>query len=689
MSAMKCISRWFVVSVLTIACTVGTSMRYSGTRLSAQTTVDYARDVQPVLRANCYGCHGLSLQNANFRIDRRRDVMPNRVGANGARIVPGNSGASRVYLRIAGNTAGLQMPPSGPLSDEQIATIKAWIDQGAEWPDALAGDVPSPPQDPQAVRLMDALRTGRRSEFERVLKAAPRSAQSKGTGGATPLMFAALYADAAAVRLLLDSGADPNARNDAGASALLWAIDDAPKTQLLLSRGADPNVRSDDGGTPLLLAAARFGSLDVVKALLDGGAKFAGQPAFGRAAGAGDEAVMRLLLERGAPRTNGGRDLAFAMRSSCSTCVDLLLESANTELLNRALAEAVATGNDARVRQLRERGATTGNVSPRGVTTPETTSAAAASSQLPAPPSVRAAVERSLPGLQHADVVFLKTAGCVSCHNNSLFEMTATLARSRGFRVDEESAAAQLHTIGAYMESWRERLLQDIPIPGAVDTVSFMLAGLADAHYSSDPATDAMARYLLRRQDRDGGWRIATSSRAPIESSNFTATALSIRGLQAYGPAPLAATYAQAVRRGAAWLQAAAPQTSEDHAFKVLGLAWAGLKAPARESARELIALQRTDGGWAQIPTLQSDAYATGQALMAVAASGLSPNDSVYRRGVGFLLQAQRDDGSWFVRSRAVPIQPYFDSGFPHGHDQFISAAASNWATMALVLAAR
>src|SRR5215813_5524862 len=198
------INRVLVPLAAAASCAALVAVLLPASRLSAQpaATVDYARDVQPMLRANCYGCHGPSLQNANLRLDRRRDVMPNRVGANGARIVPGNSGVSRVYLRIAGNTAGLQMPPSGPLSDEQIATIKTWIEQGAEWPDALAGDTPSPPQDPQAVRLIDALRTGRRAEFERVLKAAPRAAQSKGIGGSTPLMFAALYADADAVRLL-------------------------------------------------------------------------------------------------------------------------------------------------------------------------------------------------------------------------------------------------------------------------------------------------------------------------------------------------------------------------------------------------------------------------------------------------------------------------------------------------------
>jgi hypothetical protein len=61
----------------------------------------------------------------------------------------------------------------------------------------------------------------------------------------------------------------------------------------------------------------------------------------------------------------------------------------------------------------------------------------------------------------------------------------------------------------------------------------------------------------------------------------------------------------------------------------------------------------------------------------------------VYQQGVRFLLKTQREDGSWYVRTRAIPLQPYFDSEFPHGRDQFISAAATNWATMALAPAAR
>ena len=62
---------------------------------------------------------------------------------------------------------------------------------------------------------------------------------------------------------------------------------------------------------------------------------------------------------------------------------------------------------------------------------------------------------------------------------------------------------------------------------------------------------------------------------------------------------------------------------------------------------------------------------------------------AAYRKGVRFLLDTQLEDGSWYVRTRAIPVQLYFDSEFPHGQDQFISAAATNWATMALAGAVR
>ncbi len=129
--------------------------------------------------------------------------------------------------------------------------------------------------------------------------------------------------------------------------------------------------------------------------------------------------------------------------------------------------------------------------------------------------------------------------------------------------------------------------------------------------------------------------------------------------------------------------------STEDHALRLLGLAWSGAgKDVVQASARALVAAQRPDGGWSQLSSLTSDAYATGQALVALAESGaITTSDAAYKRGVDFLLKTQFADGSWFVKSRAIPLQPHFESGFPFGRDQFISAAASNWAARALALA--
>ncbi len=117
--------------------------------------------------------------------------------------------------------------------------------------------------------------------------------------------------------------------------------------------------------------------------------------------------------------------------------------------------------------------------------------------------------------------------------------------------------------------------------------------------------------------------------------------------------------------------------------MQVLGLCWAGRK-PRAEFVHQLIALQRSGGGWGQTEGLPADAYATGEALYALHESGMAASDPVYRRGVDFLLRTQLDDGSWHVKTRAAGFQPYFQSGFPHDHDQWISQAGTAWAVIAL-----
>jgi ankyrin repeat protein len=713
--------------------------------------VDFARDVQPILKQNCYNCHGARQQKNGLRLDRRKDAMR---GGTIAVIGPGNADGSRLYQRLIGSDFGIQMPPTGALPPDKVAVIKQWIDQGAEWPDALAGDVPPTPVDPAAAELVEAIRTADRARISAQLSAG-EAVKQRGPGGATPLMYAALYGDAALVRTFLDQGADPNAADDNGATALMWAIPDVEKTQLLIDRGANVTARSSDGRTPLMIAAGLPAAEPVVRLLIDRGAKinehapslFGDVSPLILAAYNGDEATFRLLVEKGADLASDGPPaLAFALRAQCKGCIEMVLPKLPPAALDVLMAVTsppngpalaiplflangsnpnsvgrhglpmltLAAASDAlpvdAVRMLIERGADVNAKGPDGHTalyhaalrgrTPVTElleKAGAKDDDLWTKPALtfaparssRDAVARAVPLLQQSDAQFLAKAGCVSCHNNTLTAMTVSAARARKIPVDEKVAQQQLKAIGEYVHSWRDRVLQGIGIPGDADTTSYILLGLAAEQYPADAATDALARFLVGQQRADGHWELL-AHRPPIESSAMQVTAMSMRALQIYAPRTLRAQYEPAIRRAAEWIAKTQAQSSEDRAFRLLGLHWSKADGKAvSAAAKEVLAAQRADGGWSQLPTLESDAYATGQSLFALAETGALPvKDRAYGKGVTFLLSTQLADGSWFVKSRAIPIQPHFESGFPFGKDQFISAAGTNWASLALTYAA-
>ena len=102
--------------------------------------VDFARDVQPIFRQYCVGCHGAALHQAGLRLDRRSDAMRGGTLTPGV-IHPGDGKSSVLYIKISSSRFGPQMPPTGPLRPEQVDIIRRWIDAGAEWPDALAGEL--------------------------------------------------------------------------------------------------------------------------------------------------------------------------------------------------------------------------------------------------------------------------------------------------------------------------------------------------------------------------------------------------------------------------------------------------------------------------------------------------------------------------------------------------------------------
>jgi hypothetical protein len=204
--------------------------------------------------------------------------------------------------------------------------------------------------------------------------------------------------------------------------------------------------------------------------------------------------------------------------------------------------------------------------------------------------------------------------------------------------------------------------------------------------YPANNLTDTLVSYIADFQNRDGAWRVGGASRAPMEESVIARTALAMHTMQLYSFPGRKTDFDGRIARAAEWLRKSKPATNDDAAVLMMGLHWAGAGEDRVKSAgRTLIAAQHADGGWAQNANLASDAYATGESLWALKEAGvIGVNDAAYQRGVKYLLTTQFADGSWYVRSRAVKFQPYFQSGFPYDHDQWISATATAWAVRAL-----
>jgi len=303
--------------------------------------------------------------------------------------------------------------------------------------------------------------------------------------------------------------------------------------------------------------------------------------------------------------------------------------------------------------------------------------------------AIRAAVAKSLPLLERgARGSMEQRPQCFTCHNQGVPILALTTARSRGFAIDAEHLREQIKFTAGFLARNRENYRSGRGQGGQATTAGYALGTLADGGWKPDAATAAVAEYLLLYQNDLDHWR-TVSRRPPSEESPFTTTYVALRGLNSFGTPDQRERIDRRFERVRGWLLATTPHDTEDRVFRLRALRESGApQERVRGATQELLQAQRQDGGWAQLPDMESDAYATGSALVALhQAGGLAVDDHAYRRGLSYLISTQRDDGSWHVVSRSKPFQSYFESGYPHGKDQFISIAAGGWATTALALA--
>jgi ankyrin repeat protein len=568
----------------------------------------------------------------------------------------------------------------------------------------------------------------------KMLLAAGADAKVKNAFDATALMWCAANIDK--VRLLVDAGADVNAWSKQDRTALLIAASNAGSIDIvrfLIAKGA--TTKGTKRGMTPLLASAGANDLEMVRLFVEKGvdvnaATKGGSTPLQSAAGAGNLAMVKLLLAKGADAnaatTEGGKVRKGPIALNHLTALSLAAPYGTPELL-RTLIDAGAqvnakdirdmtplmlavsseTQNPEVVRLLLAKGADVKAKSNLGETAldwakkfgdPEVISlllkAGAEAAQNaetagtePAPAAdAKTAIVKSVALLQRTTNQFFTESGCVGCHHQNFTAMAVRAARTVGVHVDESAAEEQLKVVKTQWMAFQEGLLERVDPPGGSDTLTYSLLGLAAAGHPADATTDAMVVNVALEQTPEGSWCYGGIARSPIEEGCIGRAALGIRMMQVYGPAGLKAELDKRMVRARDYLLESKPKTTDDRTMLLLGLKWAGVGEEKIEAAaHSLIELQRADGGWAGNRYLESDAYSTGAALYALQESGaLHPRDAAHQRGVAYLLKSQQKDGSWHVKSRAVKFQPYFQSGFPYDHDQWISTAGTAWATVAL-----
>jgi len=657
-----------------------------------------------------------------------------------------------------------------------IVLVAAWLG-AAQAPPPGAPQPPPPVADPTGDALYTAIRTDNRVQLSELLKTAANLNHVERRGGATPLMNAAAFGSLEAMRMLLDAGANVNAKSYAGATALMWAASTPAKVRLLVDRGADVNAVSAAGHNPLQLAAMSDGSAETVRFLLGRGANpqlvdqlkqttllaaamgndigsirqlvDAGVDVNAADAGAGftpliissalgNLEAVRLFLSKGA-RVNtvssppGGikvkngvialgsfTPLLIASTYGPSTVVKALLDAgANvnvrdgrgmTPLMMAVAADhgdpeiarmLLAKGADPNVKSeagesaldwARKAGPTPRTVlleraGAKGFMTPAVRPVAARTGA--ATPSTRDGVVRGVAITERVSAGFLASGGCAACHAQNITDVAVAEAKRAGIPVNEAAAEGRARGAAAQFASIATQFLEreDGPAP---EILMYTLLALDARGHRADRATDALVFNIAAQQAANGAWPVFGISRSPTADGAIPATALGLKALAAYEIPGRSTEMKARVARAATWLRTAKATTTDDRAFKLLGLKWAGAPADElRRLAQDALASQKPDGGWAQRPEMQSDAYATGTTLFAVLSAGVPASDARVARGIRYLVSTQHDDGSWFVRSRAPKFQPYFDGGFPYEHDQWISAMATGWSTAALAASLR
>jgi hypothetical protein len=308
---------------------------------------------------------------------------------------------------------------------------------------------------------------------------------------------------------------------------------------------------------------------------------------------------------------------------------------------------------------------------------------------------VQHTVERAIGYLQTESAAWLRTRKCAACHHAPMPLWALSEAGQQGYAIDKkflaDTAAATLGSLEKMIDSKLVSNPADPPDPRpsakGVNMGTVFMAVAAQSLPALDKGQKQSLRLIadeiVKKQRDDGSWEFFLNlRRPPINESQTTDAVWIILALQ--GEMGRDATQAQraALKKATAWLAGA--KLSDNLQDKVLNLLLAIRAGKSRPEMQvvidELLARQRSDGGWSQTANMTSDAFATGQTLYVLALAGYTADQPDIRRAINFLVATQKPDGSWPMTSRSTP------DGKPGSAKLLtpITCAAAAWATLGL-----
>lgn len=315
--------------------------------------------------------------------------------------------------------------------------------------------------------------------------------------------------------------------------------------------------------------------------------------------------------------------------------------------------------------------------------------------------SVESATRLGLARVKQAASDWQTHKTCFSCHHQTLPMLAAVEGERAGIALDKDWLKSQADTTLKYFEERIDDMDKGVHVPGGAATTGFGFWALQLDKRPPDRTTMSMVSYLLQIQGvsrlrddkkgvpppeaRDGHWQ-ASCRRAPMQASLIGDTVLVLMGLKHYATPEQTVQTAAARAKAEQWLARAPLRDQQDRLWRLWGLHHLGGDEALKASTLAVIlAEQHDDGSWAETKERQGDAYSTGQTLFMLLKTGTAADHPSILRGRDFLLRTQHADGSWLAKSHVKnKAQPYFENGDPHGEHQFLSTAATAWATAAL-----